>query len=131
MILFVDLPDEISAYIDEFIQYQRSRNKFKHYVIPWIEKPKYKNSIVRQILYTIPNLLYQYHFCLNLTWLNQIYLNFDLNSIYCVKIILLEKGIERINVYNNKMVIIFYKNVFKKSKKYILSDKRISKFFNV
>ena len=67
MILFVDLPDEISAYIDEFIQYQRSRNKFKHYVISWIKKPKYKNSIVKQILYTNPYLLYQYQFCLNLT----------------------------------------------------------------
>ena len=41
MILFSDLPDHMSAQIDEFIQYNWWKIRFSQDVISWIKKPKY------------------------------------------------------------------------------------------
>ena len=69
MILFSDLPDEISVYIDEFIQYQRCRNKFTHDVISWIKNPKYQPRIHNKILTrnNVYDIEYKKHFYLHTT----------------------------------------------------------------
>ena len=55
MILFADLPDEISVYIDEFVKVQEIIDKVKrnewrkkfNMVIAWIKLPYYSNDILQ------------------------------------------------------------------------------------
>ena len=53
MILFADLPDEISLHIDEFVKGQLQaewRDKFTRDVISFIKSPKYHLLIMKKIL---------------------------------------------------------------------------------
>ena len=63
MILFADLPDEISVYIDEFVKGQLQaewRYKFTRDVISFIKSPKYHPLIMKKILKYSNDRKYEY-----------------------------------------------------------------------
>ena len=69
MILFADLPDELSFLINEYAQGQLWRDKFNE-VIKWIQKPTYKrNTILRRMLMRHNKLYYECYFYLKNTGL--------------------------------------------------------------
>lgn len=69
MILFKDLPDIMSAQIDEFIQYNRWKARFTHDVVSFFKRPRYGPDKLKNLFPELcnENMKFKKHFLLRET----------------------------------------------------------------